>query len=128
MEWLGSGSEDDDDEDEEDGDDDDDEDGMETDWYHPAGATSSKKFMQNLFFYSFWNFFQSSVDWPRVNEELDQIQISCGRPSVIGRGVGQEQLEKLSVAVNKKQQRREEFLFFPNISLNRTFEKNPKKR
>ncbi len=58
MEWLGSGSEDDDDEDDDGDDDDDDEDGMETDWYHPAGAsaTSSKIHAESIFL-SFWNFF-----------------------------------------------------------------------
>ncbi len=54
-----------------------------------------------IFFLSFEIFFQSSVEWPRVNEELDQKQIFCERLGVKGgdrKGSGaREQLEKLSV-------------------------------
>ncbi len=77
MEWLGSGSEDDDDddEDEENGDDDDeDEDGMETDWCHPAGASSSKKFMQNLFLQFFEIFFRVLLIGPGSMKSLTKYK------------------------------------------------------
>jgi hypothetical protein len=66
-----------------------------------------QKYSCRIFFFKFLKiFFQSSVDWPWVNEELHRIQISCGRPSVKGgdrKGSGaREQREKLSVGKVKK--------------------------
>jgi len=98
MEWLGSGSEDDDDEDEEDGDDDDDdEDGMETDWYHPAVLCHIiKKIHAESFFYC-WNFFSRVLlIGPGSMKSLTEYKYPV-KDLVWKEGVGQEQLEKLSV-------------------------------